>query len=180
MSDEIVIELQPCPFCDKLFGVGPQLIHHVASHDDPHTLPGQAQVFQTPGIPNPSLARTHTSLTPQHRISYKADLTHKSPYPAGLHPKTGLWRGSQGAFQSSYTRQRCRCILCMQTPWMEHPLLPVLLFERYQCPAASNRIPYSTPGLQSFSSQSTLQRTGACFKCKQEGHWASECPQNPR
>jgi len=79
MSDEIVIELQPCPFCDKLFGVGPQLIHHVASHDDPHTLPGQAQ--------------------------------------------------------DSIPRQDCG----------EAP-----------------------------------KRTGACFKCKQEGHWASECPQNPR
>ena len=34
MSDDEVIALQPCPFCEKLFGVGTPLIQHVATHEE--------------------------------------------------------------------------------------------------------------------------------------------------
>ena len=44
MSDDEVIELQQCPFCEKLFGVGTPLIQHVATHDEPAS-PPPAQVF---------------------------------------------------------------------------------------------------------------------------------------
>jgi hypothetical protein len=43
MSDDEVVETQPCPFCEELFGIGPDLIRHVATHlGEPRGSPLQA------------------------------------------------------------------------------------------------------------------------------------------